>query len=108
MGISFAYVPPRLPYAVSRRSYLLPFPSYQVTSEHRTADDENSLFLPSYPLDDLICALCQCRSTSVGWRHGVEFEKRGAPRKRYTCCVCLMVDFQGGGFVVDVRVEFVV
>jgi hypothetical protein len=77
-------------------------------SEYRATNNEHALFLPSYPLNDLIRALSQRGSTRVSRRHSIQFEQRRAPRQRYTCCVRLVMHFERCRLVMQAHMQFVV
>lgn len=62
--------------------------------EHCTAYDEDSFLFPTNPLDDLVRALCECRSRRSRWCNSIQFEQWCTPRKRYTCSIRLMMNFE--------------
>jgi hypothetical protein len=77
-------------------------------SKHRPTNNKHPLFLPTYPLYNLIRALRQRRSTRMRRRYSIQFKQRRTPRERNRRCVCFVVHFESSGFIVHVGVEFVV
>ncbi len=75
---------------------------------HRSANDENPLFLPPGPLDHLVGALSERVPAGVRTGDAVHFEKRRYPCERYGVAADAVMDFEMSVFGVDAGVESVV
>ena len=66
----------------------------QVLLKYRSANNEDSLFLSFYPLDDFVCALGQASAGRIWASHAVEFEEGRDPCERYAVTTYAMQYFE--------------